>query len=44
MEQTFFEVDGRFMVFLLVMTLLFIVFGILLTPESFVPMNLESFW
>ena len=44
MEQTFFEVDGRFMVFLLVMMLLFIVFGTVLTPESFVPMSFESFW
>ena len=44
MEQTLFEVDGRFIVFLLVMTLLFIVFGILLTPGSFVPMNFETFW
>jgi hypothetical protein len=44
MERTFFEVDGRFMVFLVVMTMLFILFGIVLTPGSFVPMNFETFW
>jgi hypothetical protein len=36
---------GRgFEVFLLVMTVLFILAGILLTPESITPVNYEIFW
>ncbi len=43
MEHSF-AVDGRFMVFLLVMVLLFVLFGSVLDPGSVILWNYEFFW
>ena len=42
-EHTF-HVDVLFGVFLVVMTLLFVLFGIALDSGSFLPVNYEIFW
>jgi hypothetical protein len=43
MEHTF-HVDLLFGLFLVVMTLLFVLFGIALDSGSFLPVNYETFW